>query len=244
MTVRGGWGAPARTMQFGPGIPVPLAVARLIAANTGLYLLQLLTGSWLIVNFGLVPALVGEGELWRLFTYQFLHGGLVHLGLNMFMLWMFGSELERRWGSSFFVKYYFVCSVGGGILFTLVRWGTWIPSIGASGGIYGILMAYALWFPDRRVFVWFLFPIKVRYLVIFLIALEALQAIESTGTGVAHAAHLGGMGFGYAYLRWYGVGAGRLVPPRVRVEELRRSWRRWRLRRLQRRRMGRGPTLH
>ncbi|MFN2374938.1 MAG: rhomboid family intramembrane serine protease [Candidatus Binatia bacterium] len=180
-------------------------VARLITANVAVYCLQLLTGDWCAREFGLIPALVEKGEIWRLFTYQFLHGGSFHLLLNMFALWMFGSELAPRWGAAFFLRYYFLCAVGGGILFTLVSLGTWIPSIGASGAIYGILMAYAMWFPNRQVYLYFVLPIRVRYLIVFLILLETSQAIQSTGTGIAHAAHLGGMGFGYAYLRWNGV---------------------------------------
>ncbi len=192
------------TLQFGPGGAVPPTVARLIGINVAIYLLQALTGDWIVRGFGLIPALVERGEVWRLFTYQFLHGSALHLGLNMFALWMFGSELEPRWGSRFFLRYYFVCAVGGGILFTLVRLGTWIPSVGASGAIYGILMAYAMWFPNRQVYLYFVLPIRVRYLIVFLILLELSQAIQSTGT-IAHAAHLGGMAFGYAYLRWQGV---------------------------------------
>lgn len=199
----GGGGRP--TLGFGPGGGVPPVVARLIWANVAVYVMQVLAGDWIVRNFGLVPALVERGEVWRLFTYQFLHGNALHLGLNMFVLWMFGSELEPRWGSRFFLRYYFVCALGGGILFTLVRLGTWIPSVGASGAIYGILMAYAMWFPNRQVYLYFVLPIRVRYLVLFLILLETTQAIQSTGTGIAHTAHLGGMAFGYGYLRWKGV---------------------------------------
>lgn len=201
----GGSGGSRPNLRFGPAGSVPPVVTRLIAINCIVYLVQVLTGDWAAREFGLIPAMVQRGEVWRLFTYQFLHGSALHLMLNMFALWMFGSELAPRWGSRFFLRYYFVCAVGGGILFTLVRLGTSIPSVGASGAIYGILMAYAMWFPNRQVYLYFVLPIRVRYLIIFLILLETMQAIESTGTGIAHAAHLGGMGFGYVYLRWNGV---------------------------------------
>jgi len=232
-------------LRFGPSGSLPPVVARLIAANCVVYAIQLATGEWCAREFGLIPALVQQGEIWRLFTYQFLHGSTFHLLLNMFALWMFGSELAPRWGSRFFLRYYFVCAIGGGILFTLVRLGTWIPSVGASGAIYGILMAYAMWFPNRQVYLYFVLPIRVRYLIIFLILLEVTQAIESTGTGIAHAAHLGGMGFGYAYLRWNGVQGFQALPAG--------TWNRWKKQfarwRLQRRRRGRGwnddvDTLH
>jgi membrane associated rhomboid family serine protease len=200
---------------------VPPIVTRLIAVNVACFFLQTMTGDWAVREFGLIPALVERGEIWRLFTYQFLHGGALHLALNMFALWMFGSELAPRWGSRFFLRYYFVCAIGGAIAFTLVRLGTWVPSVGASGAIYGILMAYAMWFPNRQVYLYFVLPIRVRYLIVFLILLEAAQAIQSTGTGIAHAAHLGGLGFGYAYLRWKGVDGFRPFSPSTL-----RRWRR------------------
>lgn len=209
---------------------MPDVVSRLITFNCAVFGLQLLSGDWLPQEFGLKPALVQAGEVWRLFTYQFLHGSTFHLALNMFALWMFGSELAQRWGTSFFLRYYFLCAVGGGIFFTLARLGTWIPSVGASGAIYGILMAYAMWFPNRQVYLYFVLPIRVRYLIIFLILLETTQAIQASGTGIAHAAHLGGMGFGYAYLRWKGVDGFRPFSwegPR----RWQKQYQRWRLRR-------------
>jgi membrane associated rhomboid family serine protease len=231
-------------LSIGPSGPVPPAVRSLIAINVAVYVAQVLTGhEQLIGLFGLIPEKIAHFELWRLFTYQFLHGGAWHLALNMLMLWMFGSELEQRWGRRFFLRYYLLCAVGGGITYLLVRWGTWTPSVGASGAIYGILMAYGLWFPNRIVLLAFLFPLRVRHVIVFLIFVELLQAIEATGTGIAYAAHLGGMAFGYVYLRWWtkgGLGLG--TGPKWR--DLRRSYRGWKLRRLQRKRFGDGPTLH
>jgi membrane associated rhomboid family serine protease len=227
----GGHGYSRPNLRIGPPGAVPPVVSRLIAFNVVAYVVQVLTGTWLVRQFGLVPALVGEFELWRLFTYQFLHGGVLHLALNMFALWMFGSELAGRWGARFFLRYYFVCAVGGGILFWLVRMGTWVPSVGASGAIYGVLMAYAMWFPNRQVYLYFLVPIRVRYLILGLIVLELMQAIESTGTGIAHAAHLGGMGFGYAYLRWHGVQGLALSDSFRPLRQLKAWWRGRRIRR-------------
>ena len=248
------FGSPgAGGLGIGPGAQVPPTVKALMLVCAGVYVFGLLVGKYeLIALFGLIPARVEQFEIWRLFTYQFLHGGVWHLAMNMFMLWMFGSELEQLWGRSFFLKYYFVCAVGGGLVFAAVRHGTGIPSVGASAAIYGILMAYAIWFPNRQVFIWFLFPIRVRYLVIFLMAIEFIQAVEQTGTGIAHAAHFGGMAFGYAYLRWWrgSGGGGRRTELPGSLRELKRAWYRWQFRRLQRRRMGgeggsgRGPTLH
>jgi len=232
------FGPPQSGFRIGPGGYVPPAVRGLIIANVAVYLLQLVTPPFTIIEtFGLIPAKVAQGEIWRLFTYQFLHGGVWHIAINMLMLWMFGSELEERWGQRFFLKYYFLCAVAGGAVYTLVRWGTWVPSVGASGAIYGILMAYGMWFPNREVYIWFLLPIRVRYLVLFLIAFEFLQSLPQAGSGIAHAAHLGGMAFGYAYLRWWGasgLGLGRIPS----WHELRRAYYRWRFRRLQKRRLG------
>jgi membrane associated rhomboid family serine protease len=236
--------APPGGLSIGPSGPVPPAVRSLIAVNVAVYIAQVFTGhEQLIELFGLIPMKVGSGEVWRLFTYQFLHGGAWHLALNMLMLWMFGSELEQRWGRKFFLRYYLLCAVGGGITYCLVRWGTLTPSVGASGAIYGVLMAYGLWFPNRIVLLAFLFPLRVRHVIVFLIFIELLQAIEATGAGIAYAAHLGGMAFGYLYLRWWtkgGSGLGTLP----RLSDVRRAYRRWKLKRLQRKRFGDGPTLH
>ncbi len=226
-------------LSIGPSGPVPPAVKGLIAANVAVYLLQhFMPAGAMIAWFALIPTRVlGQAELWRLFSYQFLHGGIMHLAINMLMLWMFGAELEQRWGRRFFLKYYFLCAVGGGLTYALVRSGSWIPSVGASGAIYGILLAYGMWFPNRIVLLAFLFPLRVRHVIVFLIALELLQAIESTGAGIAYAAHLGGMGFGYVYLRWWsggGLGLGS-VPS---WHDLRRAYFRWKLRRLQKKRLG------
>ncbi|MDX1484245.1 MAG: rhomboid family intramembrane serine protease [Alphaproteobacteria bacterium] len=117
---------------------------------------------------------------------------------------------------------------------------------GASGAIYGLLMAYAIWFPNRVVLLFFLFPIRVRHVIVFLVLIQTLQAIEATGTGIAYTAHLGGMAFGYVYLKWWGArGSGPASIPGV--SELRRAYYRWRLRRLQRKRWGTNddpPTYH
>jgi len=229
---------------LGPSGPVPPAVKGLIIANVAVYLIQLFGGRGaLIANFSLIPSLVVQGEIWRLFTYQFLHGGVWHIGMNMLMLWMFGCELEQRWGQRFFLKYYFLCAVGGGGAFTTAMYLAGQPnvaSIGASAGIYGILMAYGMWFPNRKVFIWFLFPIAIRYLVVFLIALEFVQSIEASGGGIAHAAHFGGMVFGYLYLRWWGA-SGLGLRPLPGWHDIKRSYYRWRFRRLQKKRLGGGP---
>jgi len=225
-------------------------VKALIVANVVVYVLSILFGHYAVTStFAVVPSRVLHLEplgILGLFTYQFLHGGVWHLAINMLLLWMFGSELEERWGSRFFLKYYFVCGVGGGLAYALLSFGQNAPSVGASGAIYGLLMAYAIWFPNRVVLLAFLFPIRVRHVIVFLIVIQTLQAIEATGTGIAYTAHLGGMAFGYFYLRWWG-NRGRGVADVLGITDLKRAYYRWRLKRLQRKRWGTNdgpPTYH
>jgi membrane associated rhomboid family serine protease len=190
-----------RYAMFGPG-PVTPAVKSLLIVNTAVFFLQLFLPTQFLILFGLVPALVWQDfYLWQLFTYQFLHGGLFHLLFNMLALWMFGCDLERRWGSPFFLKYYFVSVVGGGILNTLFLPGQVVPSIGASAGIYGILLAYGLIYPNQIVYFYFFFPIKMKHFVWIIGGIALYSSVLSGQSGIAHLAHLGGMVFGYLYLR-------------------------------------------
>lgn len=154
--------------------------------------------------FGLVPAYVfGKFFIWQFVTYMFLHGGTWHLVMNMFILWMFGAELEREWGTREFLKFFFITGIGAGfvnfIFGVLNPVSSHIPVIGASGAIYGILVAYAILFPERHVYLYFLIPVKVKFLVIFLIVIEFLSTYRADG--IAHFAHLGGALFGFLYLR-------------------------------------------
>src|SRR5713226_6156841 len=187
-------------MNLGGGAVTP-AVKLLLIVNVAVFLivnvavasLQPLLESQILVLFGLVPSLVWNNlYLWQLFTYQFLHGGLFNILFNMLALWMFGSNLERRWGSKFFLKYYFVAVVGGGILNTLLVPGQSAPSIGASAGIYGILLAYGLIYPNQIVYFYFLFPIKMKYFVWIIGGIEFYSSVTSGQSGIAHLAHLGG----------------------------------------------------
>jgi len=196
-----------RQITFGPGGITP-AVKFLLIVNIAVFVLQTLLGAVadyrLTFYFGLVPRLVlQEFYLWQLFTYQFLHGGLFHILFNMLAVWMFGCDLEGRWGSNFFLRYYFVSVIGGGILNTIFAPGQMGPSIGASAGVYGILLAYGLIYPNRIVYFYFLFPIKVKYFVMIIGAVALYSAIQSGQSGIAHLAHLGGMVFGYIYLRGF-----------------------------------------
>lgn len=140
-------------------------------------------------------------QIWQLFTYQFMHGDFMHIFFNMLMLWMFGMEIENIMGSKKFLVFYLVCGVGAGILQLL---GTPILSenygftIGASGAVYGVMIAFAMFFPDRYVMFYFLIPVKAKYLITFLIILEFISVSEASF--VAHLAHIGGAITGFIFL--------------------------------------------
>ena len=192
-------------MIFGGGNVTP-AVKFLLILNVGVFIFQTVIGPSLeqqmTFYFGLVPPLVLQNlYLWQLFTYQFLHGGLFHLLFNMLAVWMFGCDLERRWGSNFFLRYYFVTVIGGGFLNTVFLPTQMVPSIGASAGVYGILLAYGLIYPNRIVYFYFLFPIKMKHFVWIIGAIAFYNSFSAGQSGIAHLAHLGGMIFGYLYLR-------------------------------------------
>jgi membrane associated rhomboid family serine protease len=191
--------------SFGPG-PITPAVKWLIIANVAMFVATLVYRD-IITFLGLIPQLVFEGLwVWQPATYLFLHGGTFHILFNMLGIWMFGVELERRWGTTFFLKYYAVTGIGAGLTVLVVSLlplaataGTYqAVTIGASGALYGLLMAFALYFPDRPILMFLLFPIPAKY---FVMIIGAIAFLSAPGSGVSQAAHLGGLLFGYLYLR-------------------------------------------
>jgi membrane associated rhomboid family serine protease len=185
-----------------PGIRI------LIISNVAIFVLGWLfpqLNRYLVVYGGLVPKLFTQQFfLWQPVSYMFLHGGLMHLFFNMFALWMFGTELEQQWGTKFFLKFYFISGIGAGILSAIVQPMSEIPIIGASGSIYGLLLGFALMYPNRIVYLNFLFPIKVKYFVMIFAGIELFASMsgKSLESGVAHFTHLSGMIFGYLFLFW------------------------------------------
>ncbi len=139
---------------------------------------------------------------WQLFTYMFMHGGLGHLFFNMLALWMFGMELENNWGSKQFLIYYLVCGLGAGIANLLVTplLGQGAPTVGASGAVFGILVAFGMLFPDRPIYLYFLLPIRAKYFVAIYMGLELFYGVTGTSDGIAHFAHLGGAAVGFVYM--------------------------------------------
>lgn len=248
-TYRGPAGPSA--ISFGPG-PMTPAVKMLLWVNTGVFTAGTLIpplGGLLVEVFGLRPQAAVTGlRIWQPVTYLFLHGGIGHILFNMLVLWMFGVQLERLWGSAWFLRYYFVTGIGAGaatIAAGLLPFAfsepTWYGvTIGASGAVYGLLMAFAVYYPNTPILLFFLFPIPARYFVMIIGAIAFLQVPR--GAGVAHVAHLGGLIVGYLYLhrgRAARAAERRGLLPRfgrygVRAE-IKYRYLQWRMRRLRRR---------
>jgi membrane associated rhomboid family serine protease len=147
--------------------------------------------------------------VWQLVTYLFLHGGWFHIIFNMFALWMFGSDLESKWGGRKFLFYYFLTGIGAGILDVTLNalFRPTMPSatIGCSGAVYGLLLAYGMLFPERLIYLYMIIPIKAKWFVVIMGAIEFVSSFSGPGSGVSHFAHLGGMLFGYVYLRGWSL---------------------------------------
>ncbi len=188
------------------GGPVTPIIKSLIVVNVAVFVLQnifhLFGTNFFEVYFGLVPTLLSHDlMLWQLVTYMFLHGGIFHIFFNMLTLFMFGNDLERYWGTKRFLKYYFVTGIGAGVCSWLVAMDSRAIIIGASGAIYGLLLAYGLLYPNRIVYLNFLFPIKVKWLVLIIGAVAFFSSVSGSQPGVANIAHLGGMLVGYLFLK-------------------------------------------
>lgn len=192
--------------SFGPGGITP-AVKILIVTNVVLFVLNMIVGNAMTLGLGLSPqAVFGQFALWQPVTYMFLHstGGFGHILFNMLALWMIGTDLERTWGTRFFAKYYFITGIGAAattLLLSLVSDSVYSSiTVGASGAIYGLLIAYGMYFPHRTLIL-FIFPVPARIAVAILGAIAFLSSMGGPGSGVAHAAHLGGLVVGYLYLK-------------------------------------------
>ena len=218
--------------DFGFGPSLTPVVKKLIIVNVAAFVATMLGQA---VGLGglfralmLTPYSVTHSfTVWQLVTYMFLHGGFWHILFNMVGLWMFGCELERTWGSRRFLNYYFLTGIGAGITVVLLGWSSAIPTVGASGAIYGVLLAFGVLFPNRiilvPIFFFFFIPVPAKWLVIALGGIAFLSALSGPGDMISHTGHLGGMVVGLSYLRgrpyWF---------------ELRNGYYRWRRQRLQR----------
>jgi len=157
-----------------------------------------------VIEFYLALSPIGSGHFypWQILTYMFLHGGFLHIFFNMLALWMFGVELEHLWGSRRFLVYYLLCGVGGAVTNLIVAplIGQAAPTVGASGAVFGVLLAFGVLFPDRPIYLYFLLPVKAKYFVTFYVLWELFLGVTQTSDGVAHFAHLGGAAVGFLYL--------------------------------------------
>ncbi|MCH7611932.1 MAG: rhomboid family intramembrane serine protease [Candidatus Marinimicrobia bacterium] len=180
------------------------AIKVLIWINIGLFILKELSASQVDLArlFGLSPNMVWP-MIWQPVTYMFIHGDIFHVLINMFVLWMFGSEMESIWGRTEFLRYYFLTGVGSGLIWLLFNIAQpYSVLIGASGAIYGILLAYGMMFPNRTVYLYFLIPIKVKWFVIFLGVIAFVSSLNNY-SNISHITHLSGMVIGFIYLRYY-----------------------------------------
>jgi len=218
----------ASSFSFGPG-PLSTAMKALIGANVVMFLAQVF---FPIVTdvLGLHPGLVLRSLLvWQPATYMFLHGGIFHILFNMLALWMFGTELERTWGTRYFLKFYFVTGIGAGlltVLFSFLPFGfaqqlQYSNVIGASGAIYGLLLAYAMYFPDRPILM-IVFWVPAKVCVAILAAIALITSLGESG-GVANATHLGGLLVAYVFLK-----SGRIHP----LSEVKYRYLKWKINRV------------
>ncbi len=217
---------PSVSWTFG-GRLTPM-VKKLITINVVVFLFQLIFEKWMGLDpsfiFGLVPqTITHQFFLWQFVTYLFLHGHLMHLVFNMLVLWMLGGEIEEKvFWSKGFLKYYLICGVGAGLFNFAFSYHSPIPIIGSSGAMYGILVAYAVFFGNRQMIL-FPFPVLIRakYLVLIIGGIELVSSIFYAKDGIAHLAHLGGMLVGYIYIYFKLHGPPRIFkkkPPRRNFE--------------------------
>ena len=205
-----------RPTGFGGFSFFPPVIKNLLIINGAIFLVQVLGRSiaagnglsladTIIKYFALIPlGTFADASFypWQLITYQFLHGGFGHIFFNMFALWMFGMEIENLWGSKKFLYYYLLCGVGAGLchLFISPLFGEIAaPTIGASGAIFGVMIAFAMIFPNRYIFLYFFIPIKAKYLITIFVIME-FMFVDSAGSNIAHLAHLGGALTGFIFL--------------------------------------------
>ena len=179
------------------------AIKVLISINFVIFILQTLSKSETLFFplFGLVPKLVwSEKMIWQPVTYLFFHGGIWHVLINMFVLWMFGSELERLWGKNHFLKFYFITGVGSGLVTMSFNLQSITPVVGASGAVYGVLLAYGLTYPNRTVYLYGIIPIKSLWFVLGIGFIAFMSSFDSMSQ-VSHITHLSGMLIGYFMLK-------------------------------------------
>jgi len=189
---------------------MPPAIKAIIITNVIVFLFQNTAFGPVLTTFGALWPIGSHNaggltfQIWQPVTYLFLHGSFTHIFFNMFALWMFGTEIENYWGTKNFVTYYFICGIGGAFINLLATIGSPYPTIGASGAVFGILLAFGMMFPDRYIYLYFLLPIKTKYFVAGYALIEFISGLGNrsmgSGSDIAHFAHLGGMLVGFIYI--------------------------------------------
>ena len=213
---------------------LPPGLRALLIANVAIFLVRFFLGrplEGLFSALALTPSdVVTRLEIWQLATYLFIHEGVGHILWNMLALWMFGREFEQLWGTRRFLRFYFFCGIGAGVCVVIGNYLARTPhvtTVGSSGAIYGILLASAVLWPDRQILFYFLIPVKMKYFVMIIGAIAFLSSFN-VNSPVSNVAHLGGMLFGYIFLKM----------PKTRgfdpVGSLKESYNTWRLARAKR----------
>lgn len=182
----------------------PPAVKHLLLTNIVMFVATVtpVVGQFLYQYAALWPLGSGRFEFWQLGSYMFLHGGLGHIFFNLFALWIFGQPMERFWGTQRFLVYYLICGLGAGVIQLFVSPGG--PTVGASGAVYGLLLAFGMTFPNQVIMLLFPpIPIQAKYFVMIYGALELFSGLTRPGSGIAHFAHLGGMLVGFALIMYW-----------------------------------------
>lgn len=197
--------------QLRIGGPMTPAVKILLIVNIAVFVLTAIPAltdggrnatAYLNGYLGMTPAIFwSQFTLWMPFTYMFLHGGIWHVLMNMLTLWMLGGDVENVFGTRQFIIYYLVCGAGAGLLVAILQPGIPIPTIGASGAVYGVLVAFGLFFPNRILNVYGIIPVKAKFLVMIWAAMVFFSAMNSSNDGVSHYAHLGGLVIGFLYIK-------------------------------------------
>jgi len=222
---RGGYGGGHGSGPvFGLGGAIPPGVRLILIVNAGVFLVfnLLLQGlrpfvyDWL----ALTSSGVLHGKIWQVATYMFLHGDFFHLFWNMFVVFMFGGAVEKAWGREAFLRYFLITGIGSGIVWTVFQLGGTIPTIGASGAVYAILLAFGMLYPNSTILLFFILPVKTKYFVAFMIGTAALFSMQNQHDGTAHLIHLAGAVIGYFYIK-----------KRLDFSPLVDRYRRWRMRR-------------
>jgi membrane associated rhomboid family serine protease len=224
--------------------PFTYWIKRIIIACVAIYFLQVVLGAvspsvlGYLFSFGsLIPAYVLHGFIWQIITYSFLHAGVMHVLINMLMLWMFGAQEEMDWGSKKFLEFYLFCIAGAALTTIAVAYSPirgvspLTPTIGASGGVYGVLMAFGMLYGDREIFMFPLpFMMKAKYMVAIMIGLVIIATFQPSQGGIANFAHLGGLLFGFIYVKFM-PRKGLTYGASERYFSLRNSYYRWKRRR-------------